>query len=109
MHRMLHKKLTLEALPSPALVPPSPFELEPSSKVAPVENVGTAEISLSEANGRDATPVLRAIAVNDTPDDSPLLTLENVRASWDAGARAKLAAGAGVQGIAPSLSRRRFS
>ncbi|KAI0731087.1 hypothetical protein C8Q76DRAFT_793185 [Earliella scabrosa] len=114
MHRMLHKKLTLEALPSPALVPPSPFELEPHSlggspKVPTANDVGTAELSPAAVNGRDATPVLRAIAVNNTPDDSPLLTLENVRASWDAGARAKLAAGAGVQGIAPSLSRRRFS
>lgn len=32
--RVLQKKLMLEALPSPALVPPSPFELEPHHRSA---------------------------------------------------------------------------
>ncbi len=126
----LRRKLMLEALPSPTLVPPSPFELEPHSIRGGQQAVATgvevtgfslsdvgAEaveklegLNLAEPSRRDATPRLRALVVNSnvsTPDGSPLLTVENVRASWDAHARASITAGKGVV-ISPSLSRRRL-
>ncbi|KAI0793839.1 hypothetical protein C8Q74DRAFT_1215322 [Fomes fomentarius] len=128
----LRRKLMLEALPSPTLVPPSPFELEPNSirggpKAVAKNGVEVTEISLSGVAGKvgeklegldlaelsrpDATPRLRTLIANSdasTPDGSPLLTVENVRASWDAHARASIVAGTGVV-ISPSLSRRRMS
>ncbi|KAI0742016.1 hypothetical protein C8Q80DRAFT_1221814 [Daedaleopsis nitida] len=134
MSRTLQKKLMLEALPSPTLAPPSPFELEPhSARTSPKASVSVdvevamTKLSLAGFNIRDGTmravpatkrpldaaPALRAIAApseENTPDGSPLLTVENVRASWDARARASIAAGGGgPRLIAPSLSRRRLS
>lgn len=120
LSRSLQRKLMLEALPSPALNPPSPFELEP---LPGADSAAVAEAALSDASPEviakleslrlstaDRTPVLSATT---TPDDSPLLTLESMRASWDARARANLgpagpSAGAGAV-IAPSISRRRSS
>ena len=123
--RALQKKLMLEALPSPALVPPSPFELEPEplhaapqgmTPDATEEVIGKLE-SLrvaAKAEKADKTPVLSA---STTPDDSPLLTLESMRAAWDAKAWARLGPAANRLGggagtgmvISPSLSRRRSS
>ncbi|RPD64046.1 hypothetical protein L226DRAFT_569539 [Lentinus tigrinus ALCF2SS1-7] len=122
MSRKLHQKLMLEALPSPALGPPSPFELEPlrtteSSRTSDAvvvnapegasENVIRTLDRLRGSTG-DKTPVFSASV---SPDDSPLLTLESMRVSWDARARARLASTGQSGGvlIAPSLSRRRLS
>ncbi len=137
--RVLQKRLTLEALPSPALVPPSPFELEPhhrsgaSSKFAQ----GVLPESASASAGHDhhvlveklecfrvselespsdpsrASLVSRAAAA-DTPGESPspMLTLESMRVAWDASARegiAQTAAQPALSVIAASLSRRRMS
>ncbi|OSD05292.1 hypothetical protein PYCCODRAFT_1432451 [Trametes coccinea BRFM310] len=134
LRQVLQKKLTLEALPSPALVPPSPFELEPSDAAAlaaaaatssaGLEDVSAAEVAqklaaLNLAVGPEDTPLVRtssrlkgsSMNADDTPDDSPLLTLENMRAAWDAGAGVgmEVAAKGGLGALAPSLSRRRSS
>ncbi|KAI0718067.1 hypothetical protein C8T65DRAFT_737583 [Cerioporus squamosus] len=92
MSRALQRKLILEALPSPALAPPSPFELEPLPGADSAAPSGAAtDVALSDASPEliakleslcaskaDRTPVLSAAT---TPGDSPLLTLENIRAS----------------------------
>ncbi|KAI0642383.1 hypothetical protein C8Q79DRAFT_1013662 [Trametes meyenii] len=150
MSRVLRKKLTLEALPSPALVPPSPFELDPmdalhtSPSPAPpaaeslqgataipemadvqyavasgqIGRVAQRLAALGASDGSPPTPLAGAATKSlvETPDDSPLLTLESMRAAWDAGARVGLGVGVeartllGPSGaLAPSLSRRRSS
>ncbi|KAI0358288.1 hypothetical protein OH77DRAFT_1502723 [Trametes cingulata] len=115
------KKLTLEALPSPALMPPSPFELEPlsvmDSSPAPANN---PRLDLAADTSAQVVEKLAALSVTDaaqTPDDSPMLTLESMRAAWDASARVGLGVGVDVgaggvaagSALAPSLSRRRSS
>ncbi|TBU41010.1 hypothetical protein BD309DRAFT_869119 [Dichomitus squalens] len=133
MNRVLQQKLTLEALPSPALAPPSPFELEPHHIRAGASPKRLSFAAASAADGDiitqklgglcveesaeparpDATPVLRA-AGTPSGESSPMLTLEGLRASWDAKARERIAmsrAGPVLVPslIAPSLSRRRSS
>ncbi|KAI0675979.1 hypothetical protein C8Q78DRAFT_1074934 [Trametes maxima] len=149
MSRVLQKKLTLEALPSPALVPPSPFELDPMDALhaspSPAPSAaealqsatafsGMADVQFAVASGRigRAAQRLAALGASDgspptplagaatkglaeTPNDSPLLTLESMRVAWDAGARVGLGVGlearalSGSGALAPSLSRRRSS
>lgn len=92
--RVLQKKLTLEALPSPALVPPSPFELEPhrtgaSPKFAQgvlpesaaaghdhhvlVEKLEGLRVAEAESESLSDTPVSKAVptAAADTPAPAP--------------------------------------
>ena len=126
LHPGLRRKLMLEALPSPALVPPSPFELEPSPRAGggldaaalalslaceeeldagdSGEDEGEGEGSEREGEERGARPD----ATPTPPEDSPLPTLEAMRAAWDARERTTIAVGvAGL--LAPSISRRRPS
>ncbi|EIW58303.1 uncharacterized protein TRAVEDRAFT_71943 [Trametes versicolor FP-101664 SS1] len=138
MSLALRKKIMLEALPSPALAPPSPFELDPLDTLG----AGSASANRAPSKGRilletsqteldllsGATNALEALAASnlteestrtplpgtaETPKDSPMLTLESMRASWDANARVGLGVEAGVAGassaLGPSLSRRRMS
>lgn len=133
MSLALRKKIMLEALPSPALAPPSPFELDPldassaANRAVPKGRIllETSQTELDLLSG--ATDALEALAalnmaeesttphpgVAETPKDSPMLTLESMRASWDASARVGLGVEAGVagarSGLGPSLSRRRMS
>lgn len=141
MSRALRQKIMLEALPSPALAPPSPFELDPldaigASSASSVSNraaapkgrilLETTQAEVDILSG--ATSALEALAALnlaeesirtphvgavETPKDSPMLTLESMRASWDASARVGLGVEAGVAGarsaLGPSLSRRRMS
>ncbi|OJT15363.1 hypothetical protein TRAPUB_8073 [Trametes pubescens] len=134
MSRALRQKIMLEALPSPALAPPSPFELDPldaslaSNRAVPKGRIllETSQADIDLLSG--ATDALEALAALDmagesagtphlgaaeTPKDSPMLTLESMRASWDANARVGLGVEAGVAGargaLGPSLSRRRMS
>lgn len=133
MSLALRKKIMLEALPSPALAPPSPFELDPldassaANRTVPKGRIllETSQTELDLLSG--ATDALEALAalnlaeesttphpgVAETPKDSPMLTLESMRESWDANARVGLgveAGGAGARsGLGPSLSRRRMS
>ncbi|KAM5532820.1 hypothetical protein V8D89_013539, partial [Ganoderma adspersum] len=95
--RVLQKKLMLEALPSPALVPPSPFELEPhrigaSPKFAQgvlpesaaashdhhvlvekLEGLRVAEVESESSESLSDTPVSKAVptAAADTPASAP--------------------------------------
>ncbi|KAI0326987.1 hypothetical protein GY45DRAFT_46847 [Cubamyces sp. BRFM 1775] len=120
MSNALRKKLMLEALPSPALVPPSPFELEPLSSIdasptpAPTEalsshdRLAVAEVKVGVLSGAAERlseklaalsvtanePRARLVAAG-TPNDSPLLTLESMRDAWDA--RARVGLGVGVE------------
>ncbi|KAI0630751.1 hypothetical protein C8Q77DRAFT_1075341 [Trametes polyzona] len=117
------KKLTLEALPSPALVPPSPFELDPLDTIgasptpAPLNPQLQSKLNTLAASAENvadesaANPHPSALA---TPGESPMLTLETMRSAWDAKARVGLGLGpeadvAGARALAPSLSRRRSS
>ncbi|KAH9849878.1 hypothetical protein C2E23DRAFT_341966 [Lenzites betulinus] len=114
MSLALKKKIMLEALPSPALVPPSPFELDPFGLAGafppPVHStpipIPAPHVRLGEA---------AKSSVVTTPGDSPLLTLETMRAAWDAKARVGLSCAAEAQpaatasALGPSLSRRRSS
>ncbi|KAI0831948.1 hypothetical protein BC628DRAFT_1336106 [Trametes gibbosa] len=118
--RALKKKIMLEALPSPALIPPSPFELDPFSLANALPSITHSNtmpnsqtqygfalggVGKGPLSSKDAT----------TPSDSPLLTLETIRAAWDAKARAGLGLGVEVpatgmrSALGPSLSRRRSS
>ncbi|PIL24894.1 hypothetical protein GSI_12781 [Ganoderma sinense ZZ0214-1] len=116
--RILQKKLMLEALPSPALVPPSPFELEPhqrsgasprfSQGVLPESAAADHDhhvlieklegLRVAEAESLSDTPVSKAVpaVAADIPpatggSPSPMLTLESMRVAWDANARQGLA------------------
>ncbi|KAI0369780.1 hypothetical protein BV20DRAFT_979926 [Pilatotrama ljubarskyi] len=142
MSQALRKKITLEALPSPALIPPSPFELEPLSVVgasptpAPLStrveqnaritmartrmeldlaSDASAEVMKKLAALSVAEPLAPTAGLADSPDDSPMLTLESMRAAWDASGRVGLGIGVEAKGLgprsalAPSLSRRRSS
>ena len=145
LHPALRKKLTLEALPSPVLVPPSPFELEPSKAAAAlgimnptaagseVDIVQAAALTLAAAaTASPDTPVVRPLHVDgnvdgdtdgdagtetgaglgergQSPEDSPMPTLENMRAAWDARERTSIAVGVAGRLLAPSISRRRSS
>ncbi|KAH9893268.1 hypothetical protein C8Q73DRAFT_761074 [Cubamyces lactineus] len=139
MSNALKKKLMLEALPSPALVPPSPFELEPLGSIdasptpAPADSSSHDRLTVAEikagvlsgaADRLSEKLAALSVAANesraafmgaDTPNDSPLLTLESMRDAWDASARVGLGVGVEVGerlsmgALSPSLSRRRSS
>ncbi|KAI0761819.1 hypothetical protein BD413DRAFT_606998 [Trametes elegans] len=141
MSNALRKKLMLEALPSPALVPPSPFELDPlaASDSSPTSSPPNTRARGDVGNTQGAAAVIEKLAAldlsasptvsilsggggersvretpNDTPGDSPLLTLESIRAAWDARARVGLGVGvdvgvASAPALGPSLSRRKSS
>ncbi|KAI0664407.1 hypothetical protein C8Q70DRAFT_930374 [Cubamyces menziesii] len=139
MSNALKKKLMLEALPSPALVPPSPFELEPlgsidasptpaSSESSSHDRLTVAELKAGVLSGAAdrLSEKLAALSMAsehragfgvaaDTPNESPLLTLESMRDVWDARARVGLGVGVEVgerlsmSALSPSLSRRRSS
>ncbi|KAI1796744.1 hypothetical protein LXA43DRAFT_1089827 [Ganoderma leucocontextum] len=135
--RVLQKKLMLEALPSPALVPPSPFELEPhrggagpklAQAVQPesisahhghqvlvekLECLRVSELLSDSERGRPVASLVSRVAAANTPGESPspMLTLESMRVAWDATAREGIAAAkpGAVPVLAASLSRRRLS
>ena len=105
----------LEALPSPALAPPSPFELEPPSGKLAAAEADVAQTALVEGATKaiqalhleqsEGTPVASPASSPDA-EGSPMPTLENMRAAWDARERTSIAVGvAGL--LAPSISRRR--
>lgn len=118
----LKKKIMLEALPSPALNPPSPFALDPIDESEREDDVTSGAATIADAFAalglaEEVTQESSApsASVLETPKDSPMLTLESMRATWDASVRAGLGLGSemgavgGRSALAPSLSRRRMS
>ncbi|KAH9921735.1 uncharacterized protein BXZ73DRAFT_91751 [Epithele typhae] len=114
LNPLLRHKLTLEALPSPSLVPPSPFELEPHT-IAKMSASGRLNASMMANEASKAlgvlhlTPTARAADADlPTPETSPMPTLENMRVQWDSRERSTIAVGV-AEMLAPSLTRRKSS
>ncbi|KAI8985600.1 hypothetical protein BD414DRAFT_508040 [Trametes punicea] len=91
LKQVLKKKLTLEALPSPALVPPSPFELEPSDTVdasptaaqSNAREVGAALASAAleadelSVSAHQVMERLAALNLSRGPDETPLVRVRS--------------------------------